>query len=171
MFMVEREWLEAAQAANKAPQSSGGASALAALLEARLAEGRKKAIAAALAAAAAPPAAAAAEAAAAEAVKADAPPLGELRFADAGSEATATVRVPAGTKAKHVRCEVKELSLKLEVATLAAGSTVVAEGELFQKVLVDECNWTLQDVQGEGRILTLSLQKAHQMTWLMLLRE
>ena len=53
----------------------------------------------------------------------------------------------------------------------AAGSTVVAEGELFQKVLVDECNWTLQDVQGEGRILTLSLQKAHQMTWLMLLRE
>lgn len=40
---------------------------------------------------------------------------------------------------------------------------------LLQQVIVDECNWTLQDTD-EGRVLTLTLQKAHQMTWLMLIR-
>ena len=64
-FMVERDWLEAAQTANKAAGAAAGApSAFAELLASSLAEGRKRAIAAAITAAAAAEVAAAAEAAA-----------------------------------------------------------------------------------------------------------
>ena len=38
-----------------------------------------------------------------------------------------------------------------------------------EQVIPGECNWTLQDAD-KGRILTVTLQKAHQMTWLMLIR-
>ena len=80
------------------------------------------------------------------------------------------VRVPAATKAKHVRCVVKEQHLALEVSTLPAGKALVADGELFQKVDIEGCNWTLGDEKDKGRVLTLTLQKQQQMTWLMLIR-
>lgn len=212
-FMVERDWLEAAQAANKAAGAAANAtSAFAELLTTSLAEGRKRAIAAAIAAAAAAEAAAvvAAEAAAVEAanptpaapqkpavavghdpnmalsrraveaevagqvgrhdaVEAESG-VGELVFADEKGEVTVTVRVPAATKAKHVRCVVKEQHLTLEVSTLPAGQTLVVNGELFQKVDVDGCNWMVEDDKAKGRLLQLTLTKAVQMTWLMLVR-
>lgn len=96
--------------------------------------------------------------------------VGELVFADEKGEVTVTVRVPAATKAKHVRCVVKEQHLTLEVSTLPAGQTLVVNGELFQKVDVDGCNWMVEDDKAKGRLLQLTLTKAVQMTWLMLVR-
>ena len=121
--------------------------------------------------------------------------------------------MPAATKAKHVRCVVKEQHLTLEVcawyvhgvcmvcawyvhgarmahalvharlasviltrsltaqvSTLPAGQTIVVDGELFQKVEVDGCNWMVEDDKAKGRLLQLTLTKAVQMTWLMLVR-
>jgi len=54
-------------------------------------------------------------------------------------------------------------------ATLPAGATCVIDGDLFQKVRPDGCNFTLEDTK-KGRILTLTLEKATKMTWLMLIR-
>lgn len=164
-FMVERDWLEAAQAANKAGVDSGFETYLQSLLD----EGRKRAIGAAVAAAAAPAVAPVAAAAPAAAPAADMATLGELKFSDAGDDATATVRVPDGTKARDVKCIFKDERLKLEVATLPAGATCVIDGDLFQKVRPDGCNFTLEDTK-KGRILTLTLEKATKMTWLMLIR-
>lgn len=169
-FMVERDWLEAAQAANK----GGSTSAFELKLQALLDEGRKRAIGAAVAAAAAPPEQKQPEQllpqqSASPTVAADAPPLGELKFADAGDDATAMVRVPDGTKARDVKCVFKDEHLKLEVTTLPVGATCVADGELFQKVRPDGCNFTLEDTK-KGRILTVTLEKAVKMTWLMLIR-
>ena len=56
------------------------------------------------------------------------------------------------------------------MSTLPAGQTVVVDGELFQKVEVDGCNWMVEDDKAKGRLLQLTLAKAVQMTWLMLVR-
>ena len=57
-----------------------------------------------------------------------------------------------------------------QVSTLPAGQTLVVDGELFQKVDVDGCNWMVEDDKAKGRLLQLTLTKAVQMTWLMLVR-
>ena len=61
-------------------------------------------------------------------------------------------------------------SLTAQVSTLPAGQTIVVDGELFQKVEVDGCNWMVEDDKAKGRLLQLTLTKAVQMTWLMLVR-
>ena len=61
-------------------------------------------------------------------------------------------------------------SLTAQVSTLPAGQTLVVNGELFQKVDVDGCNWMVEDDKAKGRLLQLTLTKAVQMTWLMLVR-
>jgi hypothetical protein len=56
------------------------------------------------------------------------------------------------------------------VSTLPPGQTRLIDGELFQKVDVDSCNWMVEDDKAQGRVLQLTLAKAIPMTWLMLIR-
>ena len=80
------------------------------------------------------------------------------------------VAVPAETRAKHVKCDVKAEYLRLEVTTLRT-TPLLVDGQLFYPVKPAECSWALEDAKGSGRWLTLSLEKAHQnMRWLNLTR-
>ena len=42
-----------------------------------------------------------------------------------------TVNVPPATKAKHVRCTIKDASIKVEVLTLPEDASVVVDGYLL----------------------------------------
>lgn len=152
-FLVERDWLEAAQAANRS-RTPGEAQNLEEKLRQRLEQMRRAQVAESVAkalpsqqsvpASETPPKATAsptgpAEAVAAEAVAVAAPAAdavdgcAEMSWNDGGDEVQVTVRVPPGTKAKHVLCTIKDASLKLEVATLPAAQRVVVDGKLFQE--------------------------------------
>jgi uncharacterized protein (DUF952 family) len=90
--------------------------------------------------------------------------MGVLTFEDNSTDSdtaqsvTATVRVPAETKAKHVQCEVNRGRLLLRVETLPAEKQTVVDGELFQAI--DEHTWGLEDEKGGARLLTLELEKS-----------
>ena len=106
-FMVERDWLEAAQAASKAAGAAGAPSAFEQLLASSLAEGRKRAIEASIAAAAAAEAAAAAAAEAAAAEAANPTPAAPLKTA-----------VPAGQDPNQV---LSRRAVEAEKARLGLG--------------------------------------------------
>ncbi len=226
-LVAQRDWLEAAQAANK---SAAGPAALEQLLMARLAEVRRSEVAASVSQAAAPPKpAATAVPAEAPAAPAPTPPPPIVSPPDApgdgataggagatagggvgagatargdgvtargsdgaaadasanvltwvdgdkasGQESTLTVsiRVPAGTKAKNLKVTIKEQWLKVEVLTLSGAARVPIDGKLFQEVSAADCTWCVEDgpVAGGERILTISLEKATAMRWLLLTR-
>jgi len=117
-----------------------------------------------------------AEAVAAEAVAVAAPAAdavdgcAEMSWNDGGDEVQVTVRVPPGTKAKHVLCTIKDASLKLEVATLPAAQRVVVDGKLFQEVEASDCNWYVEDDSEGMRRIVICLEKKKKMRWLMLTR-
>jgi hypothetical protein len=166
-FVSQRDWLEAAQKARSGEKKSGPHAFDRALRDWVQAM-RKKEIASAVGAATAAPGAteAAGQAGAADSSGAIA---SEVAFKDAQGEVVVTVNVPPATKAKHVRCTIKDASIKLEVLTLPEDASVVVDGYLFQEVSANDCTWCLEDVK-DGRQLTITLEKKKQMTWLMLTR-
>jgi len=92
-----------------------------------------------------------------------------------GTEKTLTVsvRVPPGTRAKHIRVTFKDQWLKVEVTTLEAAARVPVDGMLFQEILPSDCTWCVEDGpagSGGERLLTISLEKKVAMRWLMLTR-
>ena len=163
----DREWLEAAQAANKAGGNAAFSKKLVDWVE-QASERVNHAIAAATGAEAQK--AAAATAAVAKAVEA-----GTVSFTDGGDDVNVQVVVPAGTKGKQVVCTIKDTSLKVKVMTLPAGKTAVIDGTLFQEVNANDCTWHVEDpsppLAGGMRQLVISLEKKKKMTWLMLTRE
>ena len=87
-----------------------------------------------------------------------------------GSEASVAGPVPAGTKAKHVRCTFRDEWLKVEVNTLPEGSRTVIDGRLFQEIVPGDCTWSLEDDKAGGRKLIIGLEKKVAMRWIMLCR-
>jgi len=192
-FLVERDWLEAAQAANRG-RTPDQAQPLEEKLRQRLEQMRRAQVAASVASASQPPPSqqsapasgappktkespvGTAEAVAAESVAAAAPAAeavggcGEMSWTDGGDEVQVTVRVPPATKAKHVICAIKDASLKLEVATLPAAQRVVVDGKLFQEVEASDCNWYVEDDKEGMRHVVICLEKKKKMRWLMLTR-
>ncbi len=162
-MIMEREWLEAAQSANKVGAGKEEGQQLGSLLgayaAAAVAQVQQQESADTSGAAAAMPAA---EADPRQLDEVDAS-VGVLNFQDDSTEGdtapcvTATVRVPATTKAHHVQCEVSAGRLLLRVETLGAGQETVVDAELFQAV--DDHRWALEDDKG-ARLLTLELDKA-----------
>ena len=171
-MMGGQDWLAKAQKCASLAHGAGVCSPLQEALTAQLAA------AAATAAATATATAAAAAAASLVAAGEAAPALGVLGWENGGdaesedAHVLVRVAVPPETRAKHVKCDVKPEWLRLEVSTLHAAPLLV-DGQLFYPVKPAECSWALEDAKGgDGRWLTLSLEKAHQnMRWLDLTRK
>lgn len=192
-LLVERSWLEAAQAAQKA--LGAARPPLESAITAQLAEMRRNEVAANVAAAAAggtavptppPPPPATNEAVVPTATKPTAESVaatgaggnsvgesgtdggaGKLEWLDSGDEVVVTITVPAGTKGKHIGCTIRDTSLKVEVTTMEASKRVVVDGKLFQEVDAVDCSWCVEDAAasaGGGRILTITLQKKPSVT-------
>ena len=179
-MMGTSDWLEKAQRCASHTGTPGERSWLLTALEPRVAA------AAAVAAACAPVSRAgdAASAVATDGAAEGTAQLGMLTWEESafgdngiGAEVVARVAVPATTKAKHVRCEIKAEWLRLEVATLPpAAPALVLDAKPFYPVRPGDCSWDLEDARhgdqpAAWRWLTLHLEKAHvNMRWLALTR-
>eukprot|EP00854_Cymbomonas_tetramitiformis_P025498 gene25498-31149_t len=93
--------------------------------------------------------------------------IGKYEWNQAGEEVNIIVACPKGTKAKNVKCNIGKNKIKLEIDTLE--TPLVLDGQLFQEVEREECNWTIED-SGDKRLLTVNLIKEKEMRWLMLIR-
>lgn len=160
-MLVERDWLEAAQSANKPGASLPAAEAFSKTLQEALQVAERQH----------------GEEATAVAVGSSDTPKdtavdagGEMSWEDAKDCVTVSVVVPLETKAKHIRCLIKEEWLTLEVSTLLPGKTVVVDGKLFQKVDAGSCSWGLEDGPAGMRTITVSLEKEKEMRWIVLTR-
>jgi len=190
-MITERDWLEAAQKYHASATEPGK---LQCLLSARLADERRQKVAAAVAGATAAASVAASPAAeegaptatgsavtvpttdaaavgAGEPVAQVAEGAGQMSWEDGQNEVTISIDLPAGTKSKHVRCVIKDESISVQVATLPPAIGTVVSGELFQTVKPEGCCWDLQDGKKGLRTLTITLEKAKAMRWLMLTRD
>jgi len=111
----------------------------------------------------------------AAAVGGDAPPAVEaevMQWADAQDEVTVTVTVPARTSKADISCSIRQDALTLEVRTLPEGYQSVVNARLFQRIDVDDSNWSLESLQpGKStRTLVMTLTKEKKMRWLTLTR-
>lgn len=160
--IMDREWLELAQSAHKVGSGKEEAQQLGSLLgayaAAAVAQVQQQG-------SADTPPAAGLVGAAAEPRQLDEgdEAMGVLEFQDNSTDGdtapsvTVTVRVPAWTKAHHVKCEVSGGRLLLRVETLPPEKQTVVDAELFQAV--DDHSWAIEDHKG-ARVLTLELDKA-----------
>lgn len=165
-MIMEREWLEAAQSAHKVGAGKEEAQQLGSLLgafaAAAVAQVQQQAEAETRAAGGA--AAATSVVAEKRQVEDGDEAMGILEFNDESTDGdtapsvTATVRVPASTKAHHVQCEVSSGRLLLQVMTLPLDKQTIVDAELFQAV--EDHNWSLEDDKDGARLLTLELDKA-----------
>lgn len=101
--------------------------------------------------------------------------VGELAWEDGHDDVTVRVRVPEGTKSKHIKCKITASEIHAEVMTLQgdayAADAVVMHGPLFQEVSAEDSMWHLEDEAGATtRTLVVSLQKKERMRWLVLTR-
>mmetsp|Transcript_36959 Transcript_36959/g.61283 ORF Transcript_36959/g.61283 Transcript_36959/m.61283 type:complete len:326 (-) Transcript_36959:308-1285(-) len=167
-MLVERSWLEAAQAANQcsasATVSKGEPSPLEQELANLLLAARRACITAAVAAASN----------AANSLTPVALTWSDGGEKGTGSDPSVTVRVdglPADTKSKHVRCSIRDEYIKLEVTTLADSESVLLDGKLFQPVSAADCEWYLESARGGTRSLIIALEKRQTMRWLELTRK
>lgn len=79
-------------------------------------------------------------------------------------EANVNFPLPEGTKSKdlNVKIQSKNLTVVLRKGSHGrADDIVLADGELYEKVMVDDCFWTVED----GNRLCIYLQKKNQMEW------
>jgi len=80
-------------------------------------------------------------------------------WAQTSTDVTVQVFIPEGTRARDV--DVKFLPTTLSVQ-LKGSDAAVLEGELFEKVAVDECTWSLEVSNGE---MTITMEKARERWW------
>lgn len=73
-------------------------------------------------------------------------------------EAQVTIPLPEGTKAKQVHCVIKPGHLS---AGIKQEKPYLLDGDLFAKIKVDDCFWTVED----NNRLCIYLQKENQMEW------
>ncbi|PKA59362.1 Protein BOBBER 1 [Apostasia shenzhenica] len=72
-------------------------------------------------------------------------------------EVNVTIKVPVGTKARLVTCEIKKNHLKVGLK----GLPPVMDGDLYQSVKVEDCFWSIEDQQ----VISVLLTKNNQMEW------
>ena len=80
-------------------------------------------------------------------------------WAQTAADVTVQLFVPKGTRAKDL--DVRFRTSRLSVG-LKAGDAPMLDGELFEKVAVDECTWSLEVSNGE---LTITMEKAAERWW------
>lgn len=73
------------------------------------------------------------------------------------SELNVVIELPRGTKTKQLSVEIKNRTLKVAFKN----GEVLVDGELYNRVVVDECCWTLED----GYELNINLQKENKVEW------
>nr|CCA25430.1 nuclear migration protein nudC putative [Albugo laibachii Nc14] len=79
-------------------------------------------------------------------------------------EANVNFPLPEGTKPKELNVVIQSRNLQVVLKKGFNGrekDTVLADGELYEKVMVDDCFWTVED----GNRLCIYLQKINQMEW------
>ncbi|KAG0605527.1 hypothetical protein M758_9G066200 [Ceratodon purpureus] len=73
-------------------------------------------------------------------------------------EVTVQIKIPEGTKARMVACDIKSKSFKAGLK----GQPPILAGEFFNPVKADDCFWSLED---NGSTLSILLTKHNQMEW------
>ena len=74
------------------------------------------------------------------------------------SEVNVVIELPKGTVTKQLLVEMKNKRLKV---LLKGSNIVLVDGELYNRVVVDDSCWTLED----GYELNINLQKENKMEW------
>ncbi|KAG0471744.1 hypothetical protein HPP92_016290 [Vanilla planifolia] len=72
-------------------------------------------------------------------------------------EVNVSIKVPQGTKARFVTCEIKKNHLKVGLK----GQPPIIDGDLYQSVKVDDCFWSIEDQE----VVSILLTKQNQMEW------
>lgn len=90
---------------------------------------------------------------------------GRYTWMQSESEVEVRVQVPKATKSKHVTCVFKTKAIKLSVATLGDGGSVL-DGTTPASLDADECVWSFEDDgdRPEERTLVVTLVKTRP-TW------
>lgn len=96
--------------------------------------------------------------------KDDPPPVGnggkteKYEWTQTLQETHVVVEVPQGTKARDVKVDLQKKTLKIG---LKSESDLRVDGEMFNKIKVDDSFWTIED----GNRICVYLQKENQMEW------
>eukprot|EP00752_Nemacystus_decipiens_P009016 g8048.t1 len=72
-------------------------------------------------------------------------------------ELSVVVPVPEGSKSRDVVCDITKSRLRVGLK----GQPLIVDGEMYNKVKVDDSFWTLED----GKEISIALQKENQMEW------
>eukprot|EP00164_Ancoracysta_twista_P001267 GFYU01001664.1.p1 GENE.GFYU01001664.1~~GFYU01001664.1.p1 ORF type:complete len:319 (+),score=135.36 GFYU01001664.1:67-1023(+) len=72
-------------------------------------------------------------------------------------ELTVSVPLPEGTSKKSLVCEIKQRKLKVAIK----GGDTIIDGDLPEKIIVDDSFWTIED----QKLLVITLTKLNQMDW------
>eukprot|EP00903_Cladosiphon_okamuranus_P012255 g11493.t1 len=72
-------------------------------------------------------------------------------------ELSVVVPVPEGSKSRDVVCDITKSRLRVGLK----GQPPIIDGEMYNKVKVDDSFWTLED----GKEISIALQKENQMEW------
>lgn len=72
-------------------------------------------------------------------------------------ELSVVVKVPEGSRSRDVVCDISKSKLRVGIK----GQPLLVDGEMYNKVKVDDSFWTLED----GREVSIALQKENQMEW------
>ncbi|CAM9090519.1 unnamed protein product [Ascophyllum nodosum] len=72
-------------------------------------------------------------------------------------ELSVSVAVPEGAKSREVVCDITKSRLRVGIK----GQPLLVDGEMYNKVKVDDSFWTLED----GKEISIALQKENQMEW------
>lgn len=81
-------------------------------------------------------------------------------WAQTSVDVTVQLFVPKGTRAKEL--DVNFTASKLSVKLKSGSGEALIDGELFEKVAVDECTWSLEVGNGE---MTITMEKARERWW------
>ncbi|CAM9253262.1 unnamed protein product, partial [Hapterophycus canaliculatus] len=72
-------------------------------------------------------------------------------------ELSVVVPVPEGSKSRDIVCDISKSRLRVGLK----GQPLLVDGEMYNKVKVDDSFWTLED----GKEVSIALQKENQMEW------
>ncbi|CAM9247338.1 unnamed protein product [Choristocarpus tenellus] len=75
-------------------------------------------------------------------------------------ELSISVPVPEGIKSRDIVCDITKSKLRVGVR----GKEMLIDGDMYNKVKVDDSFWTLED-GNEGKEISIALQKENQMEW------
>ena len=83
---------------------------------------------------------------------------GKYKWSQQIMQVDVQIKIPAGTRANQVLCVIKNKHIKVQ---LKGSDTPIIDGELFEKVKVDESEWTIEDRE----YLTITLEKMEEKIW------